>query len=99
MDNHKRKMTIEEAIKKAYPSIKSVESPEWPYQRFLLSPDFWQSLGKALGWKDGVVCAYCGFTSCRHSAKFVEKWHFKWHRFIDHLAEGKTAEEFFETLS
>lgn len=25
-------------------------------------------------------------------------WLYNWHRFIDHLAEGKTAEEFFASL-
>ena len=28
----------------------------------------------------------------------IEQWKFHWHRFIDHLAEGKDAESYFEAL-
>jgi hypothetical protein len=28
-----------------------------------------------------------------------QHWLYHWHRFIDHLAEGKTAASFFESLS
>lgn len=64
-----------------------------------LDPLFWQSLGKAMGWKntDG-------------STDFVEQrlylyedlssgsWLGHWHRFVDALAEGKSAEDFFKEL-
>lgn len=29
----------------------------------------------------------------------MENWEFEWHRFIDHLAEGKDIESFFATIS
>lgn len=60
---------------------------------FLSDPLFWQSLGKALGWQSEVVieCA-CG----RKERKKTYLYH--WHRFIGHLADGKTAEEFFKNI-
>lgn len=55
----------------------------------VLDPKFWQSFGKAMGW---------GYTenvdpSEHHSQ---EEWLDQWHNFIDHLAEGKDIESFFE---
>jgi hypothetical protein len=35
-------MTIEEAIKKAYPNQKEMFSPNWGIERYLLLPDFWR---------------------------------------------------------
>ena len=75
---------------------------------------FWQSLGKSLGWvtKNEIShsgqCAAkikrCGiigtdpkhFDTCYMSNS--DEWRWKWHRFIDHLAEGKDAESWFENL-
>jgi hypothetical protein len=56
-----------------------------------LDPVFWQALGKALGWREekASVVMY----------RVTEpEWQSTWHRFIDHLAEGNTAESFFEQL-
>lgn len=50
-----------------------------------LDPLFWQSLGKARGWKEN------GETG-------LHQWIIYWHRFVDHLAEGKEAESFFADL-
>ena len=59
---------------------------------------FWQSLGRALGWttdgvhkrevKDSYLCIKC---SQNH-------WKNHWHRFLDYLADGKSAEDFFKDL-
>jgi hypothetical protein len=62
----------------------------------LLDPTFWQSLGKAQGWRD-----YCNSDLCREcGTKYspMSGWQAYWHRFIDHLADGKTAKSFFEAL-
>jgi len=48
-------------------------------------PLFWKALGKEKGWED--ITKY----SQNH-------WKKEWHRFIDHLGDGKSAESFFETL-
>lgn len=63
-------------------------------------PLFWQSLGKAMGWSESPQAhrglyhkdayGYHQWTEPQYIAEM--------HRFIDHLAEGKDAESFFETL-
>lgn len=74
----------------------------------LLDPLFWQSLAKAEGW-DGYQCLGCGYRHfsqigfsecCQHwiSAKTQERWKYEWHRFVDHLAEGKPIDVFFNHL-
>ncbi len=61
-----------------------IKSPD-----YFIDPLFWKSLGKAMGWK------WCPFRHYQHTAECVE-WIVQWHRFIDHLAEGKSPESFFE---
>jgi len=58
------------------------------YPAIFLDPLFWQSLGKAMGW--GREAGY--------GDDYMEGWKYSWFCFIDHLAEGKDAESFFETL-
>jgi hypothetical protein len=48
-----------------------------------LDPSFWQALGKARGWAPETE---------------EKQWLYYWHRFIDHLAEGKDLESFFADL-
>lgn len=64
-------------------------SAQW--ERFTSDPLFWQSLGKAMGWREEYPKAGVRIGT------FIE-WKQMWHRFIDHLAEGKDAESFFENL-
>lgn len=54
----------------------------------LLDPLFWQALGKAMGWKEEMWWVN----------NYIEAWKYHWHRFIDHLAEGKDADSFFQDL-
>ena len=99
-------MTIQQAIvkaysegwrHKAYPKMKPKTIKEdtaqaiWYSQGdgFLLDPLFWQSLGKAMGWT-GKAFYEDGMT--------LKTWKREWHRFIDKLADGGTAEQFFEEL-
>jgi len=56
-------------------------------------PLFWQALGKAMGWEQEVENEF-GEKELRGS----RNWTIKWHRFIDHLAEGKDADSFFKEL-
>lgn len=60
----------------------------------LLDPLFWQSLGKALGWKG---YNFCEWNNCVLIQR-IPQWQREWHRFIDHLAEGKDIESFFKQL-
>ena len=54
-----------------------------------LDPCFCQALGRALGWQHG----------CEKSLLAYEQWwRGPWHRFLDCLADGKTAEDFFQNF-
>ena len=59
-----------------------------------LDPLFWQSLGKVMRWigykRSGIV----GEIEYHN----MEVWKAEWHRFIDHIADGGSAESFFENL-
>jgi hypothetical protein len=56
-----------------------------------LDPAFWQALGKAVGWSEETEAVV------RYRVT-EPAWQSYWHRFIDYLAEGNTAESFFEQL-
>lgn len=65
-----------------------------------LQPSFWQAIGKSLG-KESECIDYhepkkCGCGSTHSSSK--PWWIVQQYRFIDHLAEGKDAESFFNNL-
>ncbi len=93
-------MTIEQAIKRAKdagydvrtiildldPSIRDFR---YDTNRILLDPAFWESLGKAMEW---------GIEPSGSIWQGQPKWRIRWHRFIDHLAEGGTPETFFKDL-
>lgn len=77
----------------------------------LLDPLFWSSLGKALGWDVHCIsvwggkkceerkrCSVCGKGYRGYPHPLQKQWPMYWHRFIDHLAEGKSIELFFEEL-
>ena len=57
---------------------------KWTYA----DPLFWQALGKAEGWKEP---AEIGGTT-------TEGWRFRWHAFINWLANGQDADLFFKNL-
>lgn len=94
--------TIEKAIEGGFNATFGDEMMSKKYgdfSRIFLDHLFWQSLGKAMGW-DCVDDDDRGYTwmDGHDDEEIREKWRNEWHRFIDHLAEGKTAESFFETL-
>jgi len=60
-----------------------------------IDPDFWQALGRARGWTTDQDFKYWQKSIAEWKAKY---WKTFWHRFIDHLAEGKDAESFFQSL-
>lgn len=75
-----------------------------PYEPMFIDPLFWQALGKSLGWGNSfgfIQTSDTGEISGwleSDSAGTVYQWQYHWHRFIDHLAEGKDAESFFKEL-
>lgn len=79
----------------------------------LLDPLFWQCLGKSLGWNEveiymsdyendhpfmGGTIDYPYGEGAGMTYK-VEGWKYYWLQFINHLAEGKDAEEFFNNFN
>lgn len=75
---------------------------DWRVGEVLLSPSFWQCLGKALGWETYTRCPIRECVRVLPSHRKIPEWLYHWHRFIDHLADGgkpeSFAENFFESL-
>lgn len=69
--------------------------------QILMDPQFWQCLGKAIG-LDNNTCFACGsqLTPSKHCPCCGEYRLslYRWHRMIDHLAQGGTIESYFEQL-
>lgn len=67
---------------------------EFSYTQVLLDPLAWQAVGKMEGWDLPLI----------YKGTFVRKmglrnWFVNMHRMIDALADGKTIEQFLETLT
>jgi hypothetical protein len=60
-----------------------------------LEPAFWLALGRAQRWTTDEDGKYWKGTLAEWKANY---WKTHWHNFIDHLASGKDAESFFETV-
>lgn len=56
------------------------------FSKILLDPIAWQAVGKVEGWKSP------------YNIEIQTEWSKNMHRMIDALCEGKTIEEFLETL-
>lgn len=70
------------------------------WEKAVLSPLFWQALGKSLGWaksvdEDGDINREPSSWQYRFGNP---QWLWYQHKFIDHLAEGKDINSFFEEL-
>lgn len=106
-------MTIQEAIKKSieggYTKNLNVEIlmklPEYAKHQIWNDPHFWQALGKAMRWdeKGGLIYQHTWIGSKENKIYLKGKesmkvWLYEWHKFIDHLAEGKSIEEYFKEL-
>ena len=89
-----------------YVSIKGTDMLEYiDSEVIFLDPNFWECLGKAMGWEGKFICCVCegNWTKeqgCENDANHPgqEIWIYKWHEFIDHLANRGIAEEFFKEL-
>jgi len=71
-----------------------------PVAETFLDPHFWLALGRGLGWEQ-VVRTVHAVENGRPAVvtRAGQPWLSHWHHFIDHLAEGKTPEAFFDTLT
>ena len=94
---------IKLAIKRGYRGNFIYQNPkndQWYWkeecseQLALLDPEFWKCLGKNQGWDKGYY--HFGDNTCDIE---MSSWQAQWHSFIDHLAEGKSPEDFFNSLT
>ena len=70
-----------------------------PVEETFLDPDFWHALGRALAWDHEVMTVHeVAYGRSTIVTRAGQHWLYHWHRFLDFLAEGKTAEDFFATL-
>jgi hypothetical protein len=71
-----------------------------PTEETFLDPQFWQALGRALGWSEAcdlvIICVH-GDEECHRCRGYY--WMYQWYRFIQALAHGNTPEAFFECLT
>jgi len=70
-----------------------------PTEETFLDPQFWQALGRALGWSEACDLAIL----CIHEAEERQwyrgyYWMFQWLRFTQALADGNTPDAFFAHL-
>ena len=77
-----------------------MESYNIAMHEIFLDPDFWKCLGKAMGWDDYHYIGYDQKLGAMVADERigVDEWQFQWHKLIDHLAEGKSIESYFEEL-
>lgn len=102
---------IKKAIEGGYVEDINGAWKEWQGD-ILIDTLFWQALGKAQGWKSYVWTSWKGYSDL-YNKEFTddESWTPKteyserhitfvyyWHQFIDHVAEGKNIDNFFNSL-
>jgi len=71
-----------------------------PVAETFLDPHFWHALGCGLGWTQAVTTVHeVKNGRATPVTRAGQHWLYHWHRFIDHLAAGKTPEGFFAALT
>jgi hypothetical protein len=71
-----------------------------PTKETFLDPQFWQALGRALGWSEACDLALlCGHGEEEGQRYHGYYWMYQWHRFIQTIADGNTPEAFFARLA
>lgn len=93
-------MTIQEAIEKAIKGGYTPIEDSGNEYKILLDPEFWQCLGKEMGWKNNyyqIVRSPCNDMPGRY-AWTGPQYIYEMHCFIDHLADGKSIESYFTNL-
>jgi hypothetical protein len=71
-----------------------------PVADTFLDPHFWLALGRGLGWEQAVRTVHAVENGrAMLVTRTGQQWLSHWHRFIDHLAEGKPPDAFFATLT
>jgi hypothetical protein len=70
-----------------------------PVEETFLDLQFWQALGRALGWSEACDLAFIcvhGEEGCSRCRGYY--WMYQWHCFIQALAHGNTPAAFFACL-
>lgn len=66
-----------------------LRDPDWTMADVVLSSEFWQALGKSLGWeKDGKGTYFTNWTASEYMA----------HRFFDLILQGKPTADYWQEL-
>ena len=75
-------------------AIREAKNAGWkPTERSVfLDPQFWRALSRARGWDHDERA--CGAPP----DVWTSRWSRRWHDFVDHLALGKSIEDYFERL-
>ena len=89
-------MTIEEAIKKAIDAGYNPIEDSGNEYKILLDPQFWQCLGKSLGWAEEKFYQFEATHPYLGDKLSEAQWHSRC--FMNHIWEGKSVEEYFKTL-
>ena len=59
----------------------------------VLDPLAWQAVGKTRGWKEAGIYSSNTHRGIKDGCWRDHQWKISLHRFLDHLADGKTIEE------
>lgn len=80
---------------------KEIPSMVFTYRTLTTYHKFWQALGKGLGWENTYRTRTVDYITDKQvgNHKAITEWQYQWHRFIDHLAEGKDINSFFLELT
>lgn len=79
----------------------SVNVLMWHHE-ILLDPEAWKAVGKMEGWDSqwevstGLLNEYGDVPMSE--GKIIDRWEYEMHRMIDALADGKSVEQYLETL-
>lgn len=100
------KEAIAKAIEGGWDEKKWFEEHTHICSAIFLDSSFWQALGKALGWAEKKRYAKLEIIEATRNPEikqylsYIERPEYinHWHSFIDHLAEGKDADQFFKDL-
>ena len=93
----KMEQAIKLAIKGGFAAMENWERDQFVQRYITTLPVFWQSLGKAMGWNEySEERKLAGKGNMIHLLE--DHWFAEWHHFIDHLAEGGNADDFFNQL-
>jgi len=71
-----------------------ISKTEIRLEEIWLNPQFWQCLGKAMGW--GGLNRNNDWAT---AMTLIDEWEWQWHKFINHLASGKDIASFFKDLT